>query len=138
MLNLLMKKLGYIKKSEVDATLNFARSVAKRLDEHRETVEDLEKSGFFNKEYWWRANHMATQDDYLMRLFYFVHGYYPDNRNLPTTKFLSVSNDSGRKKPLSLCDNNGKRFPIVRERPKILGECRLPEYINNPTQPTQW
>lgn len=34
---------GYVKKATIDEHLNFARSVAKRLDEHREVVETIEK-----------------------------------------------------------------------------------------------
>lgn len=51
----------------------------------------------------WHVNHMATQDDYLMRLYYVVHGQWPENDK---------------------CHANG----YVRNRPPILGLCKLPEY----------
>lgn len=96
-LDLLFKKMGYIKKSHLNKQLNFACNVSKRLDEHRETVEAIQsKTTLFND--YWHINHMATQDDYLMRLYFMVNGYWPENR----------------------CE--------VRERPEILGCCKLPEY----------
>ncbi|MDO9069090.1 MAG: hypothetical protein Q7W05_11615 [Deltaproteobacteria bacterium] len=69
MLNRLAAYLGFIRKSAVHEQLQFARSVGKRLDEHREVVEAMEESGFFDGK-WWHVGHMATQDDYLMRLYH--------------------------------------------------------------------
>lgn len=107
MLNRLAAYLGFIRKSAVHEQLQFARSVGKRLDEHREVVEAMEESGFFDGK-WWHVGHMATQDDYLMRLYHMVYGSWPadfaDNRRQSTGEF-------------------------VRPRPKILGPSRLPELI---------
>lgn len=64
-------RLGYVHSSALIEKLQFARCVGKRLDEHREVVEAMEESGFFENK-WWHVSHMATQDDYLMRLYYFV------------------------------------------------------------------
>lgn len=107
MLDSLAAKLGFIRKSDVIRNLQFARSVGKRLDEHREVVEAIEaKTPLFNRDQgYWHAGHMAIQDDYLMRLYYMVHGCWPDD---------SV-----------LHQRNGE---VVRPRPHILGECNLPEY----------
>lgn len=106
--DVLLGRLGYIRISVVKDTLNFAHSVAKRLDEHRETVEAIqEKTSLFDD--FWHIGHMATQDDYLMRLYFLVHGFYPDPHD--------------------------PNWPIhgeyVRPRPDILGRCGLPEF----TQP---
>lgn len=108
MLDALADKLGFVRKSHVIRNLQFARSVGKRLDEHREVVEAIEAKTFlFNKNEgcWWHACHMATQDDYLMRLYYMVHGCWPDDSTVH--------------------QRNGE---VVRPRPVVLGECSLPEY----------
>lgn len=98
----LLKRLGYIKKCEINEKLNYARSVAKRLDEHRETVESIaEKTTLFND--FWHVTHMATQDDYLMRIYHLVHGQWP------------IEGQHGA-------------HGYVRKRPEFLGECRLPEF----------
>lgn len=100
----LFNKLGYVKQEDLNEKLNFARSVAKRLDEHREIVEAIErKTSLFDDD--WYISHLATQDDYLMRLFFMVHGLWPD----------SLSDGSAISER-------------VRNRPLILGECGLPEY----------
>lgn len=91
-----------IKKSDLDSALDFARSMAKRLDEHRETVEAIEeKTNLFDEE--WHIWHLATQDDYLMRIFYLRYGVWPKEGVIPGIGY-------------------------VRKRPEILGKCRLPEY----------
>ena len=110
-LDALFDRLGYVRKSE----LHFARSVGKRLDEHRETVEAIaEKTDLFTE--FWHAAHMAAQDDYLMRLYHLAYGAWPDD-------------DVGE----------GNRQPdtgeYVRRRPKVLGCCRLPEYPHQPMPP---
>lgn len=97
-------KLGYVKKSDIQNKLNFARSIAKRLDEHREIVEAIEQKTSLFKDFW-HIEHLATQDDYLMRLFFMVHGFWPESR----------------KKGVFFVEK-------VRSRPRILGSCRLPEY----------
>jgi len=51
---------------------------------------------------------MATQDDYLMRIYFICYGYYPET-------------------------NPDKFYSKVRKRPDILGGCGLPEYQNNLT-----
>lgn len=107
MLDAIAAKFGFIRKSDVIRNLQFARSVGKRLDEHREVVEAIEaKTPLFNEsEGYWHAGHMAIQDDYLMRLYYMVYGCWPDD---------SV-----------LHQRNGE---VVRPRPVVLGKCTLPEY----------
>jgi hypothetical protein len=107
MLDILAAKLGFVRKADVLRNLQFARSIGKRLDEHREVVEAIEANTVLfdkNAEYW-HAAHMATQDDYLMRLYYMVHESWPDD--------------------LVWQQRNGE---VVRPRPIVLGECRLPEY----------
>jgi ribonuclease I len=65
----------------------------------------------FNKNgEFWHAAHMAMQDDYLMRLYFMVHGCWPD--------------ESAR------YQRNGE---FVRPRPAVLGECTLPEYTRQQT-----
>lgn len=107
MLDALAAKFGFIRKSDVIRNLQFARSVGKRLDEHREVVEAIKaNTALFDKSAGhWHAGHMAIQDDYLMRLYYMVHASWPD--------------DSVR------YQRNGE---VVRPRPVVLGECSLPEY----------
>jgi hypothetical protein len=109
MLNYLLARLGLVRLKDVRDQLNFARTVGKRLDEHREVVEQIEQQTPLFRDAWWHAGHMATQDDYLMRLYYLVHGTWPEDA--PTTP-------TGRQV-------SGE---MVRARPSILGPCRLPEY----------
>ncbi|PCD85646.1 hypothetical protein [Vibrio mediterranei] len=97
---------GFVKKSTIDDQLNFARSVAKRLDEHREVVEAINMHTNFGEMFPWHMDHLATQDDYLLRLFHLVHGHFPDH-----TGSKEVTSDE-----------------YVRARPLELGPCRLPEY----------
>lgn len=108
MLDALASRLGFVRRSDVIRNLQFARSVGKRLDEHRELVEAIEaKTLLFDRSQgYWHAAHMATQDDYLMRLYHMVHGCWPDD---------SV-----------LHQRNGE---VVRPRPVVLGACSLPEYM---------
>lgn len=101
-IDLVFARLGYIRTDDMKAKLNFARSVGKRLDEHRETVLAVQtETQLFDD--WWHVVHMATQDDYLMRLFHMVHGSWPNEPE----------------------NHNGES---VRARPEILGPCGLPEY----------
>lgn len=105
--DMFLAKLGYIRVEQVKEQLNFARSVGKRLDEHREEVEEIhETTDYFEKGELWQVAHHATQDDYLMRLYHMVHGCWPIETEgmQPTGEY-------------------------VRARPTILGECRLPEYV---------
>jgi hypothetical protein len=98
----LLKRFGYTKESDIKEKLNYARSVAKRLDEHRETVEAIaEKTSLFND--FWHVTHMATQDDYLMRIYHLVHGHWP-------------------------IDGQHGKHGYVRKRPELLGVCKLPEF----------
>ncbi len=104
MIRALMGYFGYVKKNEILDKLNFARCVGKRLDEHRETVEAItEKTTLLND--FWHVAHLATQDDYLMRLYYLVHNEWPHDG----------------------CHGAGG---YVRKRPEVLGKCGLPEYPN--------
>ncbi|WP_321874627.1 hypothetical protein [Burkholderia ubonensis] len=105
----LLERFGFVRRKRLAAQLNFARSVAKRLDEHREVVEAMTESTDFLDRNPWHAGHLATQDDYLMRLYFIVHGDWPDERNWKRGEF----------------PENGREY--VRARPSILGDCRLPE-----------
>lgn len=114
----ILKKIGLISKSELIDNLNYCRTINKRLDEHREVVEALERNApDFFKEFEWHINHLAIQDDFLMRLFYMVHGFFPDNPE-KVEEYRKSKNRYGN--PFS-----------VRPRPKILGKCDLPEYNKN-------
>lgn len=98
----LMKREREISVSQLD----YARNVAKRLDEHRELVEALlHNTTFFEKNPWHLA-HLATQDDYLMWLFYLRHNAWPCQE---TQEF--------------------SRYGYVRKRPEILGKCDHPEFL---------
>lgn len=89
--------------------LDFARNVAKRLDEHRELVESIEQNTTLLKTHEWHINHLATQDDYLMWLFFLRHGAWPLSGN-----FIG----------------NFRVDMVVRPRPEILGKCLHPNYTN--------
>ncbi|EAY4897023.1 hypothetical protein H9J87_003958 [Escherichia coli] len=78
--------------------LNYARNIAKRLDEHRELVEAIASKTTLLSQCEWHIGHLATQDDFLMRLYYQVHSKWPEED------------------------------PFVRQRPPILGPSTLPEY----------
>jgi hypothetical protein len=92
--------------------LDFARNVAKRLDEHRELVIDLvEKTDYLAGDSTpWRISHLATQDDYLMYLFFLRYGIWP--------------NEPG-----------AEQVGYCRPRPALLGECTHPLYKQHITQP---
>lgn len=79
MIATLVPRLGFIPKAEVINKLQFARSVGKRLDEHREVVESIAASTTLFMDAPWHISHMAVQDDYLMRLYHMVHGSWPDD-----------------------------------------------------------
>lgn len=101
----LLSWLGLMRSEEIRGQLNFARSVGKRLDEHREVVEAIYSLTDFFERHPWHAGHMATQDDYLMRLYFIAHGAWPNG--------------------LAWLQSTGE---VVRPRPPVLGACRLPEY----------
>lgn len=105
MIAALASLLGFVPKAEVVNKLQFARSVGKRLDEHREVVESIAASTSLFVDAPWHISHMAVQDDYLMRLYHMVHGCWPDD---PRRRELARE--------------------VVRARPLILGECSLPEF----------
>ena len=69
--NRLANKLGYIKTSDMKL---LKTNIAKRLDEHRELVESIqENTDLFDQSF----NHvrvMSLHDDYLMKLYYSLHG----------------------------------------------------------------
>ena len=64
--------------------LDFAYNVAKRLDEHRELIEEIErKTGYFSsKNEWWSKGHAITQDDYLTKLFILRYNVEPTKHHL--------------------------------------------------------
>ncbi|RYY74553.1 MAG: hypothetical protein EOO52_13390 [Gammaproteobacteria bacterium] len=87
--------------------LDYARNIAKRLDEHRELVESIESSTNLLTQKSWHVGHLATQDDFLMKLFYLRHGQWP----------VGAAVETGV-------------FGHVRSRPKILGECSHPDFCD--------
>lgn len=107
--------MTHFTESELRQQLNFARTVGKRLDEHREVVEQLDQDTDFFQRFPWHAGHMATQDDYLMRLYHMVHGTWPEDK-------LDGEQAGKWRQPTG---------EIVRPRPLVLGACRLPEYHMN-------
>jgi len=105
MIDRILAKFGLIRKKRLDIDLDFCHSIAKRVDEHREIIEAIiEKTDLFEND--WHINHFATLDDYLLRLHYLRHGFFPDN--IPSMMMYG---------------------PVVpRRRPEILGKCYVPEY----------
>lgn len=63
--------------------LDFAYSVAKRLDEQRELIDEIEKhTGYFSSENGrWSKNHAITQDDYLIKLFTLRYNVEPSEEH---------------------------------------------------------
>jgi hypothetical protein len=106
----LIRLLGGLNPAQLQNNLHFATSVGKRLDEHRELVESIEKSTDLFIKQPWHIGHAATQDDYLLRLYYMVHGCWPSE-----VRKHQVNGES------------------VRMRPKILGAPLLPEYVKHNT-----
>lgn len=105
----LMAKFGYVHKSKINEQLDWGFSVAKRLDEHRELVEAVHTHTQLYQERPWHIAHAETQDDYLMRLYHFVHGTWPENvRDLQITG------------------------AHIRPRPAVLAPCTIPEYLSRP------
>ncbi len=101
-----LSKLGLVRIATVKEKLDFAHSIDKRLDEHRELVVTLEHDTTLLKEQPWIISHLGTQDDYLIRIFHMVHGFYPEQAEQ-------------------------QRVIInVRSRPTLLGDCQLPEIIS--------
>lgn len=115
MIAAIAKRFGFIRTSavqlevevamgELKQQLQYAFSVNKRLDEHRELVEAIAKRTSLFTDSDWHLEHVANQDDYLMRLFHIVHGCWPsDERHVHPGSF-------------------------VRPRPKFIRGCKLPEY----------
>lgn len=88
--------------------LDFARDVSKRLDEHRELVESIQKNTLLLETHPWHINHLSTQDDYLMWLFYLRNGEWPIQGKIINGNF-----------PVDMA---------VRPRPEILGQCKHPQF----------
>jgi len=104
MVNLLLNKFGLISRSQVKQELQFSRSIGKRLDEHRQFVENIEVHTDVFLINHWHIKHMAEMDDYLATLYHLVYGIWP-NKNQKTT---------------------GSTRQFVRQRPKILNAyCSL-------------
>lgn len=87
--------------------LDFARNVAKRLDEHRELVQSIEQNTNLLETHQWHIGHLATQDDYLMWLFFLRYGIWPIEGNQLENFMVDM---------------------VVRPRPAILGKCLHPSY----------
>ena len=96
------------KRSNIDVKqLDFAYHVAKRLDEHRELIEDIEKNTvFFSKlEYQTYKEIAQKQDDYLVYLYYLRMGHQVIECIYPS-KFTA-------------------QFPYVRPRPSCLSKAHI-------------
>lgn len=104
----ILSRVGLVRMSYIRDQLNFARSVGKRLDEHREVVETIAQDTSLFETAEWHLGHMEIQDDYLMRLYFLVHGTWPTD--LPLGEYRQITEES------------------VRRRPGVFGPCRLPEY----------
>ena len=92
----LLKKWQCLPSTMIDShELDFARTVGKRLDEHRELIEDIERAtGYFSSEAGqWSRGHALTQDDYLIKLYTLRHGHTPGSdesvRALPSVLLQS-------------------------------------------------
>ncbi len=66
----ILARYGYINVH----TLDFARDVSKRLDEHREVMEAIKTHTTLFETHWWHFWHMKTTDDYLQILYELRHG----------------------------------------------------------------
>lgn len=99
------KKDGSRQKTFDVKELDYARNIAKRLDEHRELVESIEASTSLLNDKFWHVGHLATQDDFLMKLFYLRHGIWPADETIKQGQ-----------------------FGYVRLRPEVLGECGHPDF----------
>lgn len=101
------KPFGLVQIADLKAALDqgYGMSIAKRLDEHREVVEEIERHTGLLSNGHWHALHLASQDDYLMRVYHLVHGQWPEQ---------------------------SLRYGIFpRRRPVVLGLCELPEYTRD-------
>lgn len=107
MLDRFAAAFGGVRSKVVREKLHFARSVGKRLDEHREVTESIVDHGAFFQHNPWAATQLATKDDYHVRLYHMVHGCWPDDF-------------AGR----SGWQSTGE---FVRPRPAVLGPCHLSE-----------
>lgn len=119
------KRFGFVRMIEVRENLDYCFSVAKRLDEHREVVEAISARTTLFEECPWHATHLASQDDYLMRLFRMVHGCWPEEAEhgyAPSDVVRLKESLPPSKLPKPI-------FPTVRPRPAELGRCGLPEYM---------
>lgn len=102
----LLYRFGYIRKSEFDEKLDSDGSIEKRLDEHRKMVEELDLESSFFQDKPGVVEHLACQDDHLMHLYHVVRGAWPP----------------------SIGESAEDEHTPLRSRPAILGQCRLPEY----------
>lgn len=108
MIDAIAQRLGFIRVAVVRDQLQFARNISKRLDEHREVVEQIQSQTNLFTECPWHVGHMATQDDYLMRIYRMVHGAWPDHPDEVKRQYWHGES--------------------IRQRPRLLGGCGLPEY----------
>lgn len=113
MFNTIAAKLGFVRMDAIRKQLNYGHSVAKRLDEHREVVERIQQHTSLLEQGYWHTTHLATQDDYLMRLFHLVHECWPDDGKHGISP-----------------GNRTSVHPRVRPRPSVLGPCQLPEWLS--------
>lgn len=84
----LLKRFGLIRRQQVKDQLDTQGGIAKRLDEHRETVELLAQRGIFDRKldpqgvlglHGLCFRNLVDQDDYLVGLFELVYGCPPDS-----------------------------------------------------------
>ena len=95
-----------VAQSELKDQLQYAFSINKRLDEHRELISVIATKSTVFEQCPYHLEHAATQDDYLMRIFNIVHGCWPN--------------------PI----NGTHPGSAVRPRPGLLRDCELPEYLS--------
>ncbi|ORC60278.1 hypothetical protein BZK31_08190 [Pseudomonas floridensis] len=108
MIDAIARRLGFIRVAVMRDQLQFARNISKRLDEHREVVEQIQTQTNLFTQCPWHISHMATQDDYLMRIYRMVHGAWPCHPDEVHRQRLYGES--------------------IRQRPRLLGDCGLPEY----------
>ncbi len=102
------KKVGQDAKTFDVKELDFAKSIAKRLDEHRELIESIEASTSLLTDKFWHVGHLATQDEFLMKFFYLRYGVLPVGETIKQSQ-----------------------FGYVRSRPNVLGKCGHPDFAVN-------
>lgn len=76
------KHFGFVRKSSVDDYLNWGYNISKRIDEHREDFETVSANSdlMTQPEFEYLIGHYATQDDYLLKVYFFIYGAFPPSK----------------------------------------------------------